>query len=126
MKDVSKRQVWSSLENTEDMVHPSENDDEEQLLERAVLRLSGNVLGFVLGVLASAFIFVATNWLVLKGGSVVGPHLGLLSQYFVGYSVSFVGSLVGMIYAFVVGYLSGLIIAWVYNAVIAASNGTKN
>ena len=91
---------------------------EEQMLKRAVVRLSGQVLGIVLGVIAALGIFVATNWLVIKGGDVVGPHLGLLSQFFIGYSVTFVGSLIGAAYGFVVGYLTGLIIGWVYNAVV--------
>ena len=96
-------------------------DFEEELLTRAVLRLNAHVLGFVLGILFSLGIFVATNWLVIKSGDVVGPHLSLLSQYFIGYSVSFVGSLIGMLYAFVLGYISGLIIAWVYNQIVAVS-----
>jgi hypothetical protein len=99
--------------------------DNDELLAHAVLRLSGHVLGLVLGILFSLIIFIATNWLVIKGGSVVGPHLSLLSQYFIGYSVSFVGSLIGVLYAFVLGYISGLIIAWVYNQIVAmtADNG---
>jgi hypothetical protein len=97
---------------------PETSVTEEQLLKKAVLRLSGRVLGIVLGVIAGLMIFIATNWLVIKGGDVVGPHLGLLSQFFIGYSVTFVGSLVGAAYGFIVGYITGLIIGWVYNAVV--------
>ena len=96
-------------------------ESEEELLRRAVLRLSGNILGLVFGILFALVIFVATNWLVLKGGETVGPHLGLLSQYFIGYSVTFVGSFVGMFYGFVLGYLSGLLIARIYNIVALRS-----
>lgn len=92
-------------------------NSEEELLIRAVARLSGNILGLVFGIIFAAVIFVATNWLVLKGGPMVGPHLSLLSQFFIGYSVTFIGSLVGMLYGFVAGYLAGLFIAWVYNSV---------
>lgn len=99
------------------MVDNLQDPEEEELLKRAVVRLSGNILGLVFGIVFALIIFVATNWLVLKGGPVVGPHLGLLGQFFIGYSVSFVGSLVGMIYGFVGGYLAGLFIAWVYNLV---------
>ena len=91
---------------------------EEQLLKKAVIRLNGQVLGLVLGVIGALIIFVATNWLVFKGGDVVGPHLSLLGQFFIGYSVTFVGSFIGAVYGFVTGYLSGLLIGWVYNAVI--------
>ena len=91
---------------------------QDELLAQAVLRLNGNILGLVIGILAGFSIFVATNWLVIKGGEQVGAHLSLLGQYFVGYRVSVVGSLIGMIYGFVVGYIAGRIIGAVYNFVV--------
>lgn len=91
---------------------------EDQIIRHAVLRLNGNVLGFVLGSISALIIFAATNWLVLKGGEVVGPHLNLLGQFFIGYSVTFVGSLIGAVYSFVIGYLSGILLSWMYNAVV--------
>lgn len=91
---------------------------EEQAIKRAVVRLNGHVLGFVLGTIAALIIFVATNWLVLKGGGVVGPHLGLLDNFFIGYSVTFVGSIVGAVYGLVIGYIGGLLIGWIYNAIV--------
>jgi tetrahydromethanopterin S-methyltransferase subunit G len=94
-------------------------DETEQILERAVLRLNRNILGLVLGILTGLIIFIATNFLVLKGGEVVGPHLSLLSQFFIGYSVTFVGSLIGLVYGMVCGYVAGFIIASLYNLVVA-------
>ena len=91
---------------------------EEEIIRHAVLRLNGNLLGFVVGTVSALALFVATNFLVLKGGDVVGPHLQLLDQFFWGYSVTFVGSLIGAVYAFVTGYLCGLAIGFVYNRVI--------
>ena len=110
--------------------HPGETaikqaEAEEQLLKQAVLRLNGNVLGLVMGIIGGLIIFVATNWLVLKGGQVVGPHLGLLSQFFIGYSVTFVGSLIGAVYGFVTGYLGGLLIGWIYNGVVFLRRPSK-
>lgn len=93
-------------------------DTEEKILKQAVLRLNGQVVGIVLGIISALVIFIATNWLVLKGGDVVGPHLNLLGQFFIGYSVTFIGSLVGAVYGFIVGYISGLLIGWIYNAIV--------
>jgi hypothetical protein len=90
----------------------------DEALVSAVLRLNGRILGVALGLVGGFVIFAATNWLVMKGGDVVGPHLGLLSQFFIGYSVSFAGSFIGLAYGFIVGYVSGWIIAWVYNRVV--------
>lgn len=103
----------------------SENPSEE-VLTRAVLRLNATVLGLVFGILLGLIILVATNWLVIKGGETIGPHLGLLSQFYIGYSVSFVGSLIGMIYGFVTGYLAGVIVAWVYNGVVAMKSRRRH
>ena len=83
-----------------------------------VLRLDVWVLGLVLGLLSGITVFVATNWLVIKGGDPVGPHLALLGQYFIGYRVTFAGSLIGFVYAFVVGGLGGLLIGWIYNRAV--------
>ena len=93
-------------------------ESEERLLARAILELNGNILGIVLGIVAAIVLFLATNWLVIKGGERVGPHLGLLGQFLIGYSVSFVGSLIGMVYAFAGGYVAGRIVAGVYNRMV--------
>lgn len=107
-----------------DEKHRTESEDE--LLRQAVLRLNGHVLGFVLGIIGALGIFAATNWLVIKGGDQIGPHLGLLDQFFIGYSVTFVGSLVGAAYFFITGYAAGLIIGWIYNAVVLIKSPKKN
>ncbi len=91
---------------------------EEGLIKHAVLRLNSSILGIVLGITAGLVIFIATNWLVIKGGQNVGSHLNLLSQFFIGYSVTFLGSLVGMLYGFLTGFIVGFLIAWIYNQVI--------
>lgn len=93
-------------------------ESEEHLLASAILRLNGNILGVVLGVVVGLVIFVATNWLVIKGGQDVGAHLNLLGQFYIGYSVSFVGSLIGTIYGFLTGYVTGFLTAWIYNWII--------
>jgi len=87
---------------------------EEVVLTR-ILRLNAMVQGLVSGIVAGLAVFIATNWLVLKGGYVVGPHLSLLSQFFIGYRVTFLGSLIGFAYAFVVGFVLGYFVARMYN-----------
>jgi hypothetical protein len=101
----------------------NETDD---VLASAILRLSGTILGLVLGTVFALIIFVATNILVIKGGPVVGPHLSLLGQYFIGYTVTFVGSLIGSVYAFAMGFVSGVVIARVYNGVVLIRRGDRH
>jgi hypothetical protein len=96
--------------------------EDEKTLEKVVLtrllRLNATVQGVVTGIVAGLGIFVATNWLVIKGGDEVGPHLGLLGQFFIGYKVSFIGSLIGFSYAFVTGFVIGYFIARIYNCIV--------
>jgi len=87
----------------------------EQVVLTRLLRLNATVQGFVTGLVAGLAVFIATNWLVLKGGDVVGPHLSLLGQFFIGYRVTFVGSLIGFAYAFVAGFVVGYVVAGMYN-----------
>lgn len=102
---------------------------EDEKLFSAILRLNSKVFGLVLGLLVGSMIFVATNWLVIKGGHVtpegehvVGPHLQLLSQFFIGYRVSFVGSLIGFAYGFALGTLGGALVGWIYNRIVDLRN----
>lgn len=80
-----------------------------------LLRLNAVVHGVVTGLVAGMTLFVATNWLVLKGGRVVGPHLSLLGQFLIGYRVTFWGSVIGFAYACVLGFLCGFAAASMYN-----------
>ena len=48
----------------------------------------------------------------------VGPHLALLGQFFIGYRVTFAGSLIGFGYGFVLGFAIGWITAWLYNLLL--------
>jgi hypothetical protein len=93
-------------------------DQTDLILERAVLRLNANILGIVLGIILGLGIFVATNFLILKGGAVVGPHLALLGNFFLGYRVTFLGSIIGFGYGLLTGYVAGFIIATIYNQVV--------
>ena len=97
---------------------------DDKKLFSTVLKLNIKILGLVLGLLLGMFIFIATNWLVIKGGHigptgeyVVGPHLQLLSQFFIGYRVSFLGSVIGFFYGFALGTLCGAATAYIYNKI---------
>ena len=97
---------------------------EEVVLIR-ILRLNATVQGLVSGIVAGFVIFIATNWLVLKGGYVVGPHLSLLSQFFIGYRVTFLGSLIGFAYGFGCGFIGGYLVARMYNWIAGLKEGKR-
>jgi len=87
----------------------------ESLVSVRLMRLNATVQGVVLGLIVGLGIFIATNWLIIKGGPLVGPHLALLGQFFIGYRVTFVGSLIGFAYGFVLGFCVGCGVASAYN-----------
>jgi hypothetical protein len=91
----------------------------EEKLFSGVMMLNAKVVGLALGIIFGLGIFVATNWLIIKGGSRVGPHLILLSQYFIGYRVTFLGSLIGAAYGFAMGTICGALMGWIYNKLVA-------
>ena len=99
--------------------------NETEKLIGSVLWLNVKVLALVLGLVSGLVVFIATNWLIIKGGETVGPHLQLLSQYFIGYSVSFGGSLVGFVYGVALGALSGVLLGWIYNRIVLLRRGGK-
>ena len=96
-------------------VETDKTDWSDEDLVGEIIRLNGTILALVLGLMTGLLVFIATNWLVIKGGDPIGPHLILLSQFFPGYSVSFLGSLAGMVWGAVLGAVAGWSIARVYN-----------
>jgi hypothetical protein len=82
-------------------------DAVQTTLQRASARAWGIATGLVFGLGLCG----ATLWLVFKGGPDVGGHLGRLGQVFPGYDVSVAGSIFGFLYAFVVGYALGRLLA---------------
>ena len=93
-------------------------DRELRQVQKTLQRMHEQGWGLACGVLLGLGLFIATNVLVVKGGEVVGPHLGLLGIFFPGYRVTFVGSLIGFVYAFVVGYGFGRTVSVIYNRLI--------
>jgi len=87
-------------------------------VQLAIRRLNARAWGMSVGLVLGFGLLIATNVLVLKGGPNVGAHLRLLSRYFPGYRVTFTGSLIGFVYAFVVGWGLGMLIATIYDKLI--------
>jgi hypothetical protein len=91
---------------------------EKLVVGRAVARIHAGVLALVCAVLGGGGLFLMTVWLLIKGGPNVGLHLNLLGHYFYGYSVTWPGSVVGLVYGLVAGGLVGWIIGKVYNLAV--------
>jgi len=75
-------------------------------------------LGVAGGVVLGGIIFLMTAILLIKGGQHVGSNLMLLGQYSFGYTVTWVGSLIGLAWGFAVGFLVGWSFALIHNFVV--------
>lgn len=100
---------------------PETRLSDQQLLQlrRSLSTAHAQGVGFAAGALCALGLFAATSVLVLRGGSTPGAHLGLLSVYFPGYSVTWSGAVIGAVYAFVYGYGMGRMTATLYNRFIS-------
>ena len=108
------------------------SDPVDEKLFRGALLFNAKTIGLIFGLLFGMAVFIATNWLVIKGGHlnesgeyVVGPHLQLLSQFFIGYRVSFFGSIIGFCYAFALGTFSGFLFSGIYNKISRFRNRAR-
>ena len=96
-------------------VTPEEEALADELIEAVFARLDAVALGAAAGAVMGLGVFLATAILLLKGGPVVGPTLSLLSQYLIGYSVSWRGALVGLIEGGIIGFVLGSLTGWSWN-----------
>lgn len=81
-------------------------------------RMDKGAFGMAVGTVAGLAICLATLWLVVKGGAVVGPKMGLLAQYFWGYTVTLKGAAVGFLYGFIAGFCTGWLFAFLRNILL--------
>ena len=74
-----------------------------------------NVKAFALtcGILWAVSLFCITWWLIVLEGANVAPTFFM--RLYPGYSVSLLGSLIGLVWGFVDGLICGLVFAWLYN-----------
>ena len=100
--------------------------EEEELVLEAVARLRAGIVALVFGLTGGVLVFVATIGRVIQGGPEVGPHLGLLRNYFPGYTVTWPGALLGFLYGAITGGAGGGSVAWIYTRVALARRLRRN
>ncbi len=96
----------------------SAQQEEEREVVRAIARLHAGVLATVGALIGGIGLFALTAWLLVEGGPNVGAHLQLLNHYFPGYSVTWAGCFIGLLYGAAVGAAVGWCIGAVYNLVV--------
>ena len=90
----------------------------KEALAEAFPKLDRVALGVSMGAVAGILLFLASLFLVLQGGDVVGPRLQLLENYFPAYTVTLSGSLLGLAYGFLTGFIGGWGFAFLRNITV--------
>ena len=89
-------------------------DDAERKVLNAAIRVNTVIMAVATGMLCAAILWSSTAILLLRGGPDVGAHLSLLSVFFPGYSVTWSGAWIGLLWGFIYGALSGIVLYWSY------------
>lgn len=76
-----------------------------------------NIKAFALtcGLVWGVGLFLITWWIIAFNGA--SGDTTLIGRIYIGYSISALGSFVGLIWAFVDGLIGGAIFAWLYNLI---------
>jgi hypothetical protein len=111
--------LWSVNEEEdyleEDKARLTDQIVDEKILWRVFSQMDKLAFATAIGTVSGLLIFLATIWLIIKGGPIIGPNLELLSQYFVGYTVTVQGAFIGFGYSFGWGFLFGWSYAYLRN-----------
>ena len=77
------------------------------------MRFDVKVLAITSGVLWALSLFIFTWWVIAFDGSSSDPTI--ISKVYRGYSITPLGSLIGLAWGFVDGLICGAIFGWAYN-----------
>lgn len=84
-----------------------------------------NIKAFALtcGLVWGLGLFFLTWWIIAFDGST--GEVTLIGRLYRGYSISPMGSIIGLIWAFIDGLIGGAIFAWLYNLIAARIPGHR-
>jgi hypothetical protein len=84
-----------------------------------------NIKAFALtcGVIWGVGLFLLTWWIIAFSGAT--GETTLIGRVYLGYHISPVGSVIGLVWAFADGLIGGAIFAWLYNLIATYTSSTK-
>ena len=90
----------------------------EKALAQAFMKLDPKALGISWGIMSGSLLLFLTLIVVNNNMTSISQKLWLLTQYFPGYRVTNWGSVVGLFYGILVGFILGWIFAFLRNAIV--------
>ena len=77
------------------------------------MKLNVLALGLAFGLIWGLGLFILTWWIILFDGQT--GETTIIGLVYRGYSITAVGSVIGLLWAFFDGAIGGVIFAWLYN-----------
>jgi len=69
--------------------------------------------GTVVGIVSAVFFLICVAWGVVLTNPVIEElHLNLIQMVYPGFTMSFVGAIIGIVEAFIYGWFFGVLFAW--------------
>ena len=85
------------------------------------MKLDVRAFALTCGLLWGIGLFLLTWWIIFFDGPTTDPTF--LGRIYRGYTLTPLGSLVGLAWAWVDGFIGGAIFAWLYNRLLASKPG---
>jgi glycosyltransferase involved in cell wall biosynthesis len=101
------------------------NSSTRKILGQAFAKLDAVALGAGVGTVWGGAIWAMTVLLLVKGGNLIGPNLGLFDQFLPAYNVTWTGSFIGLLYGFGTGFLFGFAFARARNTAMRLHLGSR-
>jgi hypothetical protein len=90
------------------------------IAEKIQMQLNTKAFALAFGILWGLGIFFLTWWIIAFDGATGEPTL--IAKLYRGYSISPLGSVIGLVWGFFDGLFGGAIFAWLYNKIVAYSD----
>jgi hypothetical protein len=94
------------------------SEGSDPIFKPAILRFSAVPLGVAIGSAMGGALFLSTSFLVIRGTADSSVHAALLANYLPGYTVSFMGGMLGAGELFLFVFISCVTLAVIYNKVV--------
>jgi hypothetical protein len=89
--------------------------DTKQRKEKTHMKLNIKAFALTCGIVWGLGLFLLTWWIIAFDGSSIEPTF--IGRLYRGYTISPVGSAIGLVWAFFDGLIGGAIFAWLYNKI---------
>ena len=87
--------------------------------EEIHMKLNIKAFGLTCGIVWGLGLFFLTWWIIAFDGPTGEPTL--IGRLYRGYTISPVGSVIGLIWAFFDGLIGGIVFAWLYNKITGSA-----